>query len=730
MASSTAAARRPDSLEGDIADLYSIVEVQKQHAVPAAVAADALRLINPDLSAEEIQSLVRNHDGLGAGTLRELEFTTVVRHAIRDADLAEASQLLRDLVFRMRVAFRRRYLMYEASPNIAPDFLLDNVTTANHYRIVFDLISGGADWITRPQLRELLMRVAPDPHLRSAVGSAVKAAMGPADRPNSVGFEEFAMVLHPLTQHIPLSTLADRATAASRAPSSAGGAATSERSGSARKGAWLEDLKERQLYGGGAGAGGRSVSGADPEASLGGRRPSATDSLPPPSMVSAIRAEMPAYRLASEAAAGRIEEALQTSVGRGGRSVGGMGIGSGHAAGRRYSVDFGASMSPQRGASVAADSVFLPSSPASAPPAGGGGGSSSDEVVTALREELARSRLEVAALRREVDKAALEKAATVDHSAAMRHSLLSSNVVDAGKAAERALLDDPFYRINQLEKELKDAKVRIGMAQDSHDLYNLLLRSGSTQPLARYYTDEKALLAKHEYLRKISDIVDPQSPQFTLLSQSELLVCSYQALYRREADRARQSPFAGMGADGSLSYGGAKYSSSVSRQRSPSASAARARGRSPSIGRAGSAARPMTVVAAPLKWSEIDQPVSHEHWKTRTLGDPTLTEEERNLLRQRLAAQMRSAARARSPHLKVKHVNPNMRYSTRASSVGSASASASVGRARSSSGGASRVGAAVSDMRQHREVASALTSQEAMQRLQALTQIASKQRFL
>jgi hypothetical protein len=226
---------------------------------------------------------------------------------------------------------------------------------------------------------------------------------------------------------------------------------------------------------------------------------------------------------------------------------------------------------------------------------------------------------------------------------------------------------DPRFRISSLESELRLCKAQLDIQNEAVELFHLLKRSSTSETMRRQYTDENPLIAKHEYLRNNGDVVDRNSPQAVLLSQYELLVCAYQSLYRS----LRETGVRPGVTSASESHGGSRSASraasmtraavkgghsSVGRRRSPAPSSRSQSTTSMGVGRR-SPSMARQVAVSPFRWRDVDLPVSNELWKTGTLGDPVLTREERAVLRNKLATQMRSAARTKSPRLKKKETN-------------------------------------------------------------------------
>jgi hypothetical protein len=104
----------------------------------------------------------------------------------------------------MRVAFRRRYLMYDAPASTPPPAILENRTTVSNYRTLWDFVSAGQESIGRPQLRKLAQAILHDQPAGAA--NIVKAAIGDRET-DMITFLEFVMVVQQATTLRPLSEM-------------------------------------------------------------------------------------------------------------------------------------------------------------------------------------------------------------------------------------------------------------------------------------------------------------------------------------------------------------------------------------------------------------------------------------------------------------------------------------------------------------------------------------------
>ena len=601
-----------EELDQEALNLYSVVEVQNISGVPVGVAVDTLLLVNPQLSREECKMMVNEAESTGEGKLRPGDFCSVVQLALKEKNslIEESIGSLRTLVYRMRLAFRRRFLMYDAPPNHAPPYLLENSTSTTMYRNIFDTASNGGDFISRNTFNELVEVILRD-H-RGLAASVMKAAVDTDDREGFIGFEEFVMVLQPATREIPLSMLLRRAETSSVGDHQISHRSLSEthkgRSESGpRPGAWLDNLHMR----------------AD-ESESRGRSQSTSMAA-----TAHLKGELLNIRADDEAAAIKTHSIIQASKRQGVFPTQGM----------PFSTNQPSDVLNGGGSQLMNVEVRtqLQDVDTSLPLL---------DRVSQLEELLAKARLENKRLKQDITHWKLE--ATSKTESKTRTSLHS----DANQKNHEDV--DPRHLLSNLEAELRLCKAQLGFQNEAVELFNLLKRSSTSEAMRRMYTEESALVSKHEYLRKTGDVVDRNSPQAVLLSQYELLVCAYQSLYRsqREAGSARSASASGRSVSQTNSLAGRQRS--TGRHRSPVPGSSRSQsttaGRSPS----NSVRR---VAVSPFRWRDVDLPVSNELWKTGTLGDPVLTREERTVLRNKLAAQMRSAARTKSPRLKMKVTN-------------------------------------------------------------------------
>jgi hypothetical protein len=197
-----------EELKYQAGQLYDVAEISAIGAVPLGFVADTLRMLNPALENEMALEIATNHDYRGKNELSRDDFVAAVEFAMQTTDTAVAIQLVRDVVIRMRVAFRRRYLMYDAPANSPPPALLENPRSIAMFRELWGFVARDSDVMTRHQLRRLVSAVLPD-----APGDAsniVKAALGDRES-DGIALFEFMMVVQPATMHRTLSDMLHRA---------------------------------------------------------------------------------------------------------------------------------------------------------------------------------------------------------------------------------------------------------------------------------------------------------------------------------------------------------------------------------------------------------------------------------------------------------------------------------------------------------------------------------------
>lgn len=195
---------RKTDLIAAIVTLYDVVEVNSVGAVPIQVAIETIKLINTALTSEQAAGIAADCDSRGKQLLSKDDFVNALSTALVTTELSDAFQLVRDLTARMRVAFRRRYLMYETPANVPPAALTENARTVATFRELFDLEAHGAETISRTQLRRLVVALLHG--FPVDANNACKAAIGDKDT-DQIGFFEFLVVLQPATSRRRLSDM-------------------------------------------------------------------------------------------------------------------------------------------------------------------------------------------------------------------------------------------------------------------------------------------------------------------------------------------------------------------------------------------------------------------------------------------------------------------------------------------------------------------------------------------
>lgn len=595
--------------------LYEVAEVSSLGGIPTGVAVDALRLVNPALEADEAEGIVAANDARGRQILGKEDFQAAARTALDHLETSEKVHILRDLVLRMRITYRRRYLMYDAPPNHCAPVLLQNAHTVAMYRELFDVAAHGDDFISRHDLRTLAFEILPD--FPTDACNIVKAALGDGER-DLIGFEEFIMVLQPATSRRTLSEMVD--IAKHRITGSSTGAVgyyeasrrEAQQLGSSRD---LPSSPQHQQRSGQDAAAGamitstwQSTSSITAAPSTNGTTPTRQQQLTtaignrPKQSVDQITAATSLHHELAQAKHHHevAEETFRTIL----------------TGNQRLTAP-----STMRSMMHREDQ--------------------SGHVPTLQERELAQLRIENEELKHKL--AVNESFARAQQSS----SLLKASSPATGESrntAPRSLAsgngdrEDLVRHIRELETELRSCRAQLAVRTEAHQLMAMLKQHNTTQEgLRAYYHDESTLVSKHEYLRNISSTLTEDmninSPFGLVVSQYDLIVCGYQALYRSfkaSVESSKQQQLRQFN-----SYAAAN---SIVPKNVPTRHVTPSRAQSPA-----------KALAAPLRWADLDAEVSADMKRTRTLRDPLLTDEERHQLRAKLATQMRGAARHYTP---------------------------------------------------------------------------------
>lgn len=609
--------------------LYDVTEVSTVGGIPATVVTDALKLVNPGLDNDHAASIVAKYDARGKQLLGKEEFQAAVRMVLQSTDTPDAIQILRDLVSRMRLTFRRRYLMYEAPVNQCPPPLTQNATAVAMYRELFDVVARGDDYITRPALKALTLEVLAD-HPTDAA-NVVKAALGETER-DLIGFEEFIMVMQPASARRPLSEMVDIAKGAvqlRKAPHSMSSPTSRFTDETTPSTGAMSPLQYLQLRSAATGQGSSwrdepltstlhvksdNQPGIDtpvtspPKSGVIGSRPKAGgrgggDREAANSSTLMLHHELEAAKQHHHHA----EETFQHVVITGGTREHML-----DASLRRFQHD---------------DARYGVSA-----------------IPTPQEREMAVLRLENESLRHALSQSAGSRAAAGESNSdltlntlASRGKVASGTTSTSNAAVQVAELRS---RIEDLETELRNCRAQLALRFEATQLTTLLKHHSSSRDALRnyYHHEESTLVAKHEFLRSSAQQFYQReggdSAISIVLSQYDLVVCAYQTLFRDMKAKydAVVAP----------RYDSVEMASSILPRNTPSRRAV-----TPSRGRA--TVSPARVSAAPMRWSEMDGAVTKDMKRTGTLRDPLLTDEERNKLRAKLATQMRTAARNYTP---------------------------------------------------------------------------------
>jgi Ca2+-binding EF-hand superfamily protein len=530
--------------------LYEVVEPNNSSAIPVDQVAELLKLINPALDAIMAAGIASDHDSKGKQTLTKQDFCDATAFALQTTDMGDAIQIIRDLTIRMRVAFRRRYLMYDAPASTPPPALLENARAVSMYRDLWDFLCSGTEQMTRPQLRKLMAAVLVDHP--SEASNVVKAALGDRET-DTISFLEFLMVVQQATSVRPLSdmvTLARRKFDQDRD---------------------LQVAAQRKID--------TMISGAG---------------------FGAERALTISTQLKENA---RLQQEVASI------------LSSENVASERAKSVLYAGTSSGR-ASTLLDSLPVVPSPLTAPrPA----------ADVALEREVAHLRME--------NERLLHTLAVQGGKGGPGDEQTNIAMVKVQREKEQQLHE----HIRALENELRQARAQIAISTEAAELVSLLrqapvLGKTKTEILKEHFIEENNLMGKHRYIREVAArFEDPNSPVSLLIGQYELLVSGYQALYRELKGRwefAKTKRFNPMEAAKNI----------VQQAQN-----------TPSAGKPLSAPSPVQVNSAVFSWAELDCPPSDQLRHTGLPGDPLLTDQERQVLRAKLAAQMRSTARHYTP---------------------------------------------------------------------------------
>jgi hypothetical protein len=602
-----------------IVSLFEVAEVSSIGGVPLDVGVEALMLVNPDIDPQQAHSIASQLDSRGRQVLSKDDFIEAVRIVLTDVDASEAVHMINDLVMRMRMTYRRRYLMYDAPANRCAPALLQNVRTVEMYREMFDLFAHGEEYISRHDLRRLAHEILPEYPTDAA--NIVKAAIGEGER-DAIGFQEFIMVVQPTTSRRPLSEMIQLATSKIMN--------------------WSEGGYD--LGGGGTPMATRNNAGGD--GSFFGS---------PPHQSATLTSSLQPWREAEDRLAhtGQPSAGVRGNTSRAQTPPGGAGNAVGQRP-RQSAATSATISSPSGGGTLhhelqqakqhheAAEAVFQNVL----------SGSQRVNLATVTKlSDVGASMKMPSLIERDLAQMKLENEALKHEVAQLQMSNLRLGSGRAGGSPRRgaggsfgaANQEDMMAHIAELESELRSARAQLAVRTEVHQLIALLNKSNTTEEgLRQYYHDERTLISKQEYLRSVSSTLhegDGTSPISLVLSQYDLIVCGYQALFR---DLKRRYEAAGGGRPGGGAgrrhFDNSSAASTIVPKNVPMKYSVPSRGTSPS-----------RTMAAPLKWQDLDAEVSADMKGTGTLRDPLLTLEERNQLRAKLASQMRGAARHYTP---------------------------------------------------------------------------------
>jgi hypothetical protein len=458
--------------------LHDVVEVNNIGAVPSQMAAETLRLINPGLLQEMSEAIALDCDSRGRQQLTREDFARAGLTALQNTDVTDAIGIVKDLTARMRVAFRRRFLMYDAPANEPPPSLLENSRTVAMYRSLFDLSARDADGISRSELHRLVQVVLPEYPVDAT--NVCKAAL--SDRETDlIGFYEFMMVLQPTTSRRHLSdmlAIARRELADAKDDNFA-----SLASGT--------DSQSRRLQGSTP----DRVASTSLSATAVGQRP-ATRSADPKGATDRLRQELQGYQMQEAYADQRAQETLSSR----------------------------------------ATLATVPNVPKPPPPPK----AEADEELTRRNLQLQLENEDLKRHNQTLLAELQSCEAQLNNNTRQRGRSASraGSMAPGSSQQHDDVYDDDALRerhVKQPEEELRQARARLAIASETTELSALLRRSDNAHATVRnYYQDESVLVGKHRYLQEaVRPMLDGVSPMSTIVGQYDLLIVAYQGLYRQ-----------------------------------------------------------------------------------------------------------------------------------------------------------------------------------------------------
>ncbi|ORC91408.1 uncharacterized protein TM35_000064130 [Trypanosoma theileri] len=458
-----------DTLRTYASDLFSVIEVNAAGVVPVSSCVETLCSLNTDLTREKAEAIVKELRLSDRRNIDRNNFITAVLRALEYKSYQSARSVLRDLILRFRLTYRKKYLMMDIGANTPIPSLTENPTVVALFKELFSSASHGKPYITRSQLEELVHNILPDSPASAC--NLVKAALS-EDESDMIGFYEFITVMQPITSRQSLSELVER-------------------------------FRSRREA--------RKEQSSLPYASFHGIRPLSQSSLSVLSSLSLSASAVKSVALPLTAS-DPMDMELQMY--------------------RRWDAE------AQRDFDQASFKGFIgitkttPSTVAS----------HDREVIMDKRDcekKLSVMERELIHLRRENES--------------LRHDLLlaqmqkpSLRVEEDGRIVELSG-DEFFNRENAiLREELSEMKESLRMYQAENDLHSdmtniaTLLRKGvsSAEVLRRVYPEESTLFNRYQHLVRMTekrrdDIAPPGSAARLLITQLDLIIQGYQALYRR-----------------------------------------------------------------------------------------------------------------------------------------------------------------------------------------------------
>jgi len=621
-------------------------------------------------------AIIEECDSRGLQLLTKDDFVRACAITLQNTPSEDAGKALKDLVYRMRTAFRHRYLMYDAEMAMPPPSLVENVKTVEMFRELFDLMSNGKDEILREQLAKLAHTVLHDSKMDAM--SVCKAALGDVVT-DQIHFNEFIMVLQPATSRRCLSDMVKlmkdsvqhdtqqtlrfvEPTQAWKANQSASINTTAPYSKGSRfymdQQATAPSLSQQSMA--------SELARYKQLEEIAQRRADNILGAPAPTLVSSILQDSPQrgpYGLSKSAAPPPTAPSGTPGAGE----TGGVGVPTpgGGASGNQQTAGFLSANSISfesmdkgeiaqlklENSKLKSDVLRLQMHVTAVAPSGGGdgrGGSVTGTSHLSFAGNILDDPMSITA----------EAINNVSGGGTNNTAHLMQEVSRLEQDRERWM-----HRSELLENELRMCRAHLHTAQEGNELIKALRGTTSVHSTVRdFFPDEAALVAKQDYVRETSratievETGGQPSALTTVMAQYDLLVVAYQALYRelrKRYESSRPKRFDPVKAAANIVPH--TFSPTPQQQRSasrPKGGGGEGGGLGGGFTNSRSPVPSKMFASSPLRWSDLDRDPTPDMKNTGMLSDPLLTDNERNFLRQKLAAQMRNSARHYSPKKK------------------------------------------------------------------------------